>query len=265
VQLAYAEARFDLYCDECAQIRTFHRPETTNANEYNRLVRNAHDDRETMGRDPNYPTQARFFCTRDLEHSVDVFVVLHAGVELEKIGQRPSLADLSAQDINAYSPILTVSQLSELKKGVGLFAHGVGIGSIVYLRRTLEYLVADAEQQLLATGASLPYAPNERMQEKIRALQAYLPAFIVANRPMYGILSAGIHNLSEADCLAMFPPCLEGLKLGLQELADKHARQQRVTAAGKALQAEQSRIAEILRRTDPDNRASESSAESRTK
>ena len=42
------------------------------------------------------------------------------------------------------------------------------------------------------------------MDEKIKTLTGYLPPFIVEQNSIYGILSKGIHELSEEDCLKYY-------------------------------------------------------------
>ncbi len=58
-----------------------------------------------------------------------------------KIGQYPSLADLNIGLIKEYKDVLSEEKLKEFIRGIGLRAHGVGIGSFVYLRRIFEYLI----------------------------------------------------------------------------------------------------------------------------
>ena len=43
-----------------------------------------------------------------------------------------------------------------------------------------------------------------RMVEKIEFLKNHLPAFLVQNKKLYGILSLGIHELEEQQCLSFF-------------------------------------------------------------
>jgi hypothetical protein len=43
-----------------------------------------------------------------------------------------------------------------------------------------------------------------------------LPEFLVKNSAIYGILSKGIHELSEQDCLEIFP----AVKLGIELILD---------------------------------------------
>lgn len=74
------------------------------------------------------------------------------------------------------------------------------------------------------------------MIEKIGLLQDYLPAFLVDNKDLYSILSLGVHELSEKDCLKYF----DALKMGIQEILDEKVieaqRKQRKESAKKSLQ-----------------------------
>lgn len=48
-----------------------------------------------------------------------------------KIGQYPSVADIHKGQIKKYDKVLTVSEMHEFSKAIGLAANGVGIGSFV--------------------------------------------------------------------------------------------------------------------------------------
>ena len=50
--------------------------------------------------------------------------------------------DLIIPEIAKYKAVLG-TQYREFSKAIGLFAHGIGIGSFVYLRRIIENLVFD--------------------------------------------------------------------------------------------------------------------------
>lgn len=61
--------------------------------------------------------------------------------EIMKIGQFPSIADISNAETAEYRKMMTQQDASEFYKAVGLAAHGVGIGSYAYLRRIFERLI----------------------------------------------------------------------------------------------------------------------------
>ena len=76
-----------------------------------------------------------------------------------------------------------------------------------------------------------------RMDEKISILKHHLPDFLVENRSLYGIMSVGVHTLSEADCLEAFPIVRVGIELMLDEQLEKHAREKKIAAATKGISA----------------------------
>lgn len=164
---------------------------------------------------------------------------------MQKIGQFPSLAALNLYDVKKYSGILDKPKFQELTKAIGLAAHGVGVGSFVYLRRIFEMLVEEAHQLArspeawIETGEKLDEEEfnKARMAEKIQLLHKHLPSFLVENRSLYGILSKGVHELSEQECLAAFPIVRIGIEIILDAKVEQLSRMKKQEAARKAIQA----------------------------
>ena len=73
------------------------------------------------------------------------------------------------------------------------------------------------------------------MAERIKMLEGYLPEVLIKNTTIYGILSKGIHELSEEDCRKYFPVVKECIYqiLGLWESIRK--KQADEAALNKAL------------------------------
>jgi hypothetical protein len=175
-------------------------------------------------------------CSREKKHQL-YFLFKVRGRTMQKIGQFPSLATLNSYDVKPYSSVLDKESFRELTKAIGLAAHGVGVGSFVYLRRIFENLVEEAHQDALKNSAWNEIAYSKaRMGEKILQLENLLPKFLVENRLMYGILSKGIHELTETECLAAFPV----VKLGIEIILDAKIRsleeQKKLTKAALAIQ-----------------------------
>ena len=94
--------------------------------------------------DPHrFPGSKILVCTRDNTHQA-VFNFFFNGTMVTKTGQYPSTADLQIPDIEKYKSIIKKDKRSELTKGLGLAAHGIGIGAFVYLRRVFEDQVEEA-------------------------------------------------------------------------------------------------------------------------
>lgn len=162
----------------------------------------------------------QFACTRDHTH-IMTFVVALLTDKFMKVGQYPSSADLTHSEIAKYRTTLGSSKYRELHRAIGLASHGVGIGSYVYLRRIFfEGLVEEAHSKAL-NGQDWDEESfrKMRMNEKITALNGFfLPSFFLTeNTTMYSILSKGIHELSEEECLQYFKLMKIGIELILDE------------------------------------------------
>lgn len=176
-----------------------------------------------------------FECTRNDSHLTTFLFRAHDG-EIEKIGQFPSLGDLASPDLQKYRPILSNERYRELVRGVGLASHDVGIGAFIYLRRVFETLIDAAHVKAKAEeGWDEVAYEKARMDEKIQLLKDSLPPFLVENRVLYKILSFGVHELSEQDCLKAFPVVKLGIELILDDELERHRRNQKIEAAKQAL------------------------------
>lgn len=163
--------------------------------------------------------ELNFICARSDDHRLS-FIIEVNGETAQKVGQLPSIADLAIPKLKKYQKLLGRERHQELTKGVGLFAHGVGIGSFVYLRRIVESLVAEAAIKAVEGGEpakGLTEMPIDRMLDRIKRLRDYLPQFLVDNAKLYGTLSDGIHNLTEEKCLTAFPAVRLAIEMILDE------------------------------------------------
>lgn len=203
----------DCFCNSCGRMRSFWSA--------------------GRSRDSPQPYEIRgavvleFRCAKDNKHVLS-FVLWHTANSVQKIGQWPSAADLAEGELARYKPILG-DNFQEFKKGIGLFSHGVGIGSFVYLRRIFERFVLEAS---VAASVELGDSWNQedfdrsRMDDKIQIVANYLPRFLVEHRTMYGIMSKGVHQLSEKECLSIFPAVRASIEIILdQKLALKLQKQ----------------------------------------
>lgn len=147
----------------------------------------------------------KFSCAMENTHHLD-YVVLNEGNKMKKIGQYPSVADLSCPELKEYSKVMSKEDERELKRAIGLFSSGIGIGSFVYLRRIFERIIITASKKAISDGKITEDVFNRaRVEERIKMLADYLPKSLVSNSYFYGIVSKGIHMLSEEECLEYFP------------------------------------------------------------
>jgi hypothetical protein len=152
-----------------------------------------------------------------------------------KIGQYPSIADLHISKINKeYNKVIDGETLKEFTRAIGLAANGVGIGSFVYLRRIFEKLIwetySEKKDSLTTTEDNFR---KSKMEEKITILKDYLPEFLVEHKILYSILSVGIHELSENECLMYFDVVKSGIEQILDEKVETLNKKRKLENASK--------------------------------
>lgn len=178
-----------------------------------------------------------YSCAHDHGSGADYYVYyLKIDKLFTKIGQWPSIADLQLPEAQKYRKILKDEQFKEFTKGIGLAAHSVGIGSFVYLRRIFENLVEEAREKTQGENENFSNDKYQqaKMDEKIKIVKNYLPEFLVENRSLYAILSKGIHELTEDECLQYF----ETVKIGIEQILDeKITQKEKEEKAAKAREA----------------------------
>ncbi|MBI2023601.1 hypothetical protein HYT01_03505 [Candidatus Giovannonibacteria bacterium] len=188
--------------------------------------------------------EVEYQCTRNNSHAYHTSY-FKAGNFFTKVGQFPSVADFQIPQAQAYRKILDEEQYKEFTRGIGLAAHGIGIGSFVYLRRVFENLIEEARAKAQAENSKFPNGDylKARMDEKIKMVKDYLPEFLVENRSLYAILSTGIHELTEDECLQYF----ETVKIGIEQILDEKIIQKekadKTTKAREAIQKAHGQIA----------------------
>lgn len=175
----------------------------------------------------NYMLAYLYGCTRNSRHQAIFHLKLDRSF-VTKVGQYPSLADLSTRDIRKYAAVAK-QQVRELSKAVGLFSHGVGVGSFVYLRRIFEQLVEQARAEA-AKSSDWDNGTFERarMGEKITMLKSQLPPFMVDHAGIYSIMSIGVHTLSDEECMTAFPIIRTSVELMLDQKLAEHERKKKI-------------------------------------
>ncbi|NIE56789.1 MULTISPECIES: short-chain dehydrogenase [unclassified Burkholderia] len=234
IQLEDYRGALDMYCPDCKRHTVF------TGNKYPALSVTREVQPKSI-RD-NRLFKLEFFCPRNREHTA-VFVFRVYDGTLEKIGQFPSIADIAAPHIRQYRTILGDNRFHELSRGIGLAAHGVGVGAFVYFRRIFESLIAEAKNKA-ASDEGWDHENFDRchMDKKILMLKGYLPEFLVENRTAYGIMSVGVHELSDDECLIAFPVIKTGIELMLDQIIEIKNREKKIREASENLAALHSNI-----------------------
>lgn len=204
----YYSGKVDGYCPQCGK-------ETTFSFRSYYSVRKDILNKKIL-EDVGY-NKLEMVCSRDSVHKIKYWYILEK-LTVEKVGQYPSLADIANDEAATYRSVLTKDNSNELHKAIGLAAHGVGIGSFVYLRRIFERIINERFNSLKKSEGWDEADFNKlRMDKKVKHLEGHIPDFLVENLKIYSILSKGIHELSEEECLNLFEPLKLSLKMILED------------------------------------------------
>lgn len=254
IALMYFKDTLDCYCPECGNNATFKGITPVAAGDHVRNVK-VEFARKAQGLQLAVPTlevgpfKVILQCTRNSAHFQYYFFLIKDSrfehinkrvvniLSIVKIGQYPSYGDLNLFSIKKYGSVLGKTLLRELSRAISLASHDVGVGSYVYLRRVFEALIEDAHQ---AAKKEKKWSEKKyiksRMAERIKMMKKHLPIFLVENPTMYSLLSKGIHELSEQDCLDHFQTLKIGIELILDEKLEQRERQQKIQQAKVAIQ-----------------------------
>lgn len=226
-KLRYFDETFDSYCPGCNSHSIFERYWPNG-----RSISHEPDHWVDCGR---FVIQIQ--CTRNRNHK-PLFYFEAKDQTIQKIGQLPSIAELNLFDVKKYSKVLDIKYFREFTKAIGLSAHGVGVGSFVYLRRIFELLIEEAHSRAVSSELwDEKVYEKSRMGERIELLKDELPEFLVENKAMYSILSKGIHELSEEECLTAFPILKVGIEIILDVKLEAAKKEKKLAEAKKAIAA----------------------------
>ena len=235
----------DLYCSTCKKTITFkskveRMTEYANYKNAKASTGSLTANRETVPWLGRLSTIRNFYvgfkCARECGQVAEFYILIAAG-KLIKAGQYPSVYDLTKSSSKQYNKILTSGFVDEFDKALRLFSSGVGIGSFVYLRRIFESLIEETHVKATETnGWQEDTYQKSRMADRIEMLKDQLPSFLMENKTMYSILSKGIHELSEDECLKSFGALKLGIELILDERKEIMERDKKIMEAKKAIQ-----------------------------
>ncbi|HEY9188972.1 MAG TPA: short-chain dehydrogenase [Ignavibacteria bacterium] len=226
----------DVYCPICTKLSTFRHleGEDIKPRQGSNLIWKLTGDAD-LNELTNYSFKEKLICTRDLNHEIIIFAFAHKNYII-KIGQYPSIADLESGEILKYKKVLEQPLYKEFSKAIGLKSHGIGVGSFVYLRRIFEKLLENAHQSMKSHQEWNENIYNKsRVDEKILLLKTELPEFLVENRNLYGILSKGIHELTEDECLEYFEVVKTSIEIILNEMIRRKEQDDKVNEMKKAI------------------------------
>jgi hypothetical protein len=162
---------------------------------------------------------------------------------IAKIGQTPSPADIASQDMLRFREELGDLDLAELEYATRMFSLGIGVASYVYLRRIFERLLGRHHAAYVEAHGAIEGYERMRWEDRVQALRSVLPEELVENRKVYSILSLGIHELMEADCLRYYPV----MRAAIVDILEQDIAAKRRAEASAELRRAVGRIADQLK------------------
>ena len=156
------------------------------------------------------------------------FCFLLDGLSFTKIGQHPSFAALSSKAYAKYKNIIP-KKYPELTRSLSAFSQGMGIAAFVYLRRIYEWLV---ESRFVGP-------PETKFTDKLNAVEKtekIVPEELESiKNELYSILSKGVHEYDEDECLEFYPLLQFCVEVILDNEVSKRERALKSKNATKAI------------------------------
>ncbi len=120
---------------------------------------------------------------------------------VKKIGQYPSFASEKTNEIRKYKNIIPEYYI-ELTKSLSAYSQGMGVASFTYLRRILEWII----------DKRFKGEENTKFIDKLHSVEKeeiVIPEDLeTIKNEIYRILSKGIHEYSEEECLTLYEAVL---------------------------------------------------------
>ncbi|WP_445957620.1 hypothetical protein [Yeosuana sp.] len=182
--------------------------------------------------------QLEFFCSRNENHILNVVYKVE-NETIVKIGQSPSSFELQRGEFKKYKTILGNSY-NDLYNAIMFYSSRSGVAAFAHLRRIIEnYFIAKAYKECkeLPDWNDIKYK-EAKFVKKLDFLKVKLPETLTQNPRLYSIISKGIHELEEEECLLYFEALKECIFLSLDDTIEENRRGK----SKKKIKSELSRI-----------------------
>ncbi|MGO1080145.1 hypothetical protein [Inquilinus sp. CA228] len=221
-QLVFGSIVIDCHCTECGKDSTFRRDSlASNGGGAGSGVVTVAVAKQTIKIIEGNTINIELYCARNHAHKMRYWFTVQKG-KLIKIGQYPSMVSISRGGLRKYSKVIYDGGIRELESAMTLATHDHGIGAVVYLRRIIEHLLNNHAKLARENGTFDADIERLDIPQRIEALRDTLPRFLYENKTIYGILSKGVHELSDETCMQYFPMLLSSILLILeQELSER--------------------------------------------
>ncbi len=180
--------------------------------------------------------------TTDEEEVKTLYEELRFCLIAQKTLQFPSMLDMQLFDSQKYQSALR-DNYGDYTRALMLISHRIGVGAFIYLRRVFESIIEEihhecAKEESWDEEAYKELHFNEKIEMLERKGKEVIPSelFPVKNK-LYGVLSTGVHKLTEEQCIELFPYLKAAIDIFLDEKKAKKEREQKIKIINKQIQS----------------------------
>lgn len=162
-------------------------------------------------------------CVDKSHYQYNIYYI--SGDKMIKIGQYPSEVDKGSNEyLDKIKSICKKNEAKEIvnyiKTALIMESGGYGIASLLYIRRAFEHLINISE------GKDKNDNTGGTMKERIKN-NKYLPDVIKSKSKVYNVISEGIHNQTEAECMELFKVIKVGVIILIRKTYD-HVEEKKI-------------------------------------
>lgn len=212
-----APSSLDLYCSKCKANKTFVKGHNETSDVFGRFYYN--------GVWLNGLKSIVFYCPTCGERIYYAFLYKDGCVI--KIAQYPSLYDVSRDDLKKYqkNDLIDKESFDEIYKAEICASESYFVASYTYMRRVYENMLLNVfRQNIDKIGLTEDEYRKLRSDEKMERIKSFLAIDEEIYKPLYALLSAGIHSLTEDECCQDYS-LLKSILLDI--LAEQKAKKER--------------------------------------
>lgn len=225
--LLSGDKNFMAYCPHCNKETTFKRSEWYDSNRKRiDIIQETHEEHEIQeailnhmfccyeyhqfikndNRKDGLFIQEYECCMNNKHKTYNIYIINDN--KIIKIGQYPSDVDKSIILAKEIQNVCSNNEIKELRRyfktALVMESYGYGIAGLLYLRRAFEKMIAISENKIKFNNIGMT------MKERIKK-NPLLPKEIKDNSRIYNVISEGIHNETEEECIDLFKIIKSGL------------------------------------------------------
>lgn len=212
-----APSSLDLYCPKCKVNKTFVKGQNEVSGLFGRFWNNEQW---------NYGLKSIVFSCPTCREKI-LYTFLYNNDCVIKIAQYPSLYDVSRDELKKYqkNDLIDKESFEEIYKAEICASENYFVASYTYMRRVYENMLFNVfSQNAEEIGITEDEYRKLRSDEKMERIKPFLAIDEEIYKPLYALLSVGIHLLTEDECCQDYS-LLKSILLDI--LAEQKAKKER--------------------------------------